>query len=297
MVGIEFPSASWSVVRAEYFQAVCVPTTWWHHCGMIRTDYTDDDLIRTFAQDAGSSDPAAIKEFLEHYKATCSHPDDKAQACELTMKRMIEWLDAKEAHDISGASRIFTYTQLELAEYATKAAIAIADRVVDEMIVAGALKRKDIGTAVYRVAGDTVVDAPDFAHHCWADMAELLAHGRGSVHPATVILDCWHVVWMVSLIATGGAAPLASQLRRVNLAASIQPGERPGDPVPGTKVRIPRGTRIFSDVGGWPKRGVPIERARTVTLRFMTGEPEEPAVSWFGEGGRAYWSKVWEVVH
>ncbi|MDA8302203.1 MAG: hypothetical protein M0005_11860 [Actinomycetota bacterium] len=274
-----------------------VPATWGHHVGMVRTYGTDDHLIRTFAQDAGSSDPAAIEEFLERYEATCSHPDDEARARELARERMVEWLDAKEAHDIPEASRIFTYTQLELADYANKAALAIADRVVDEAVVAGALERKDIGTAVYRVAGDTVVDAPDFAHQCWADMAEVLAHGRGNVHPATVIVDCWHVVWMVSLIATRGGAPLASLLRRVDLAVSIQPGERPGDPVPGTKVRIPRGTRIFSDAGGWPKRGVPIERARTVTLRFMAGEPEEPVVAWFGEGGRTYWSKVWEVVH
>jgi hypothetical protein len=28
----------------------------------------------------------------------------------------------------------------------------------------------------------------------------------------------------------------------------------------------------------------------------MGGEPEEPVVYWFGEGGRTYWSKVWEVV-
>jgi hypothetical protein len=265
-----------------------------HDVGMARTDGTEDYLIRTFAKDAGSSDPAVIEEFLERFGATCAHPQDPERARELATSRMIEWLDAKEAHPILEASRIFTYTQLELGDYAQKSALAIADRVVDEAIVVGALKRKNIGAAVYQIAQEVVGDAPDFARQCWADMAEVLAHGRGTVHPATTILDCWHVVWMVSRIATSGAAPLTSLLRQTNFAVSLQPGERPGDLVAGTKIRIPRGTRIFSDGGGWPKRGVPIERARTVTLRFMAGEPD--VACWFGEGGRMYWSKVWEVV-
>jgi len=262
---------------------------------MARTYGTDDHLIRTFAQDAGSSDAKAIEQFLERYEATCSHPEDEAQAGALAKDRMVEWLEAKEMHDIPEASRIFTYSQLELAEYAKKAALAIADRVVDEAIVAGALKREDIGTAIYGFAGRAVVEAPEIAHQCWADMAELLAHGRGRIHPATVIVDCWHVVWLVSLIATSGSVSLASLLRRVDLTISIQPGARPEDPQPGMKIRIPRSTRIFSDASGWPKRGVLTERARTVTLRFMSGEPEEPVVCWYGEGGRTYWSKVWEL--
>jgi hypothetical protein len=272
-------------------------------------DPLPEELAEPFVDIVGSSGPAAVRSWLADY-ASRAPVLDTAGSLSLCRERVCEWLDAKEANEILVASRVFICAQLDLGEHALGASMQLARRLVDHAVVKRAVRRKKADEDVYRASVDTVVDAPAAAHATWADMAFYLANGRGRVSPQTALLDTWQVMWVVSamLVATQGPkgarapgatrpAALSGPLSSLDIAVPGTVGERPGDPAPGEKVRVPGGARVYSEAPGWPSRGKPIERARVVTVRAMGGHPEAPEVVWKGTGGYTYWSRKWEQAH
>jgi hypothetical protein len=254
-------------------------------------DPLPEELVEPFVDIVGSSDPAVVRSWLADYAARAPALDT-AGSLSLCRERVCEWLDAKESNEILRGSRVFICAQLDLGEHALSASMELARRLVDHAIVKRAVRRKKADDDIYWASVETVVGAPETAHVTWADLAFYLANGRGRVNVQTLLLDAWQVMWVVSalLVASLGVkAPrvpsakrppvaLSSPLMGLDLAVPDAAGAGTGDPSPGERVRVPSGTRVYSEGPGWPSRGRPIERARVVTVQAMGGHPEAPEV-------------------
>jgi len=209
-------------------------------------------MVEPFVDVVGSSEAAAVRSWLVDYAARAPLLDGGTSLV-LCRERVCEWLDAKEANDILRGSRVFICAQLDLGDHALSASMELARRLVDQAVVKRAVRRKKADEDVHWASVEVVVGAPEAAHVTWADLAFFLANGRGRVSPKTLLLDTWHVMWVVSglLVATErvktprvpdakrGPATLSGPLLSLDLTVADTVGARPGDPAPGDKLRIP----------------------------------------------------------